>query len=120
MFVQFASELDHIDILHSARILKGIQAECPRVGIALDRTKHEQETQRQQQNNRSEQHERPRQHRRLAVNHNVSLFLTSQHLNNNLREIILAFFPTNSRSIHLCHHLLHLQMHQHIKLFRNR
>ena len=64
VLVQFASELDRIDILHSARNLKDLQAEWPRVGIAPDRTKNEQETHRQQRNNRSEQRERPRQHLR--------------------------------------------------------
>jgi hypothetical protein len=48
ILVEFASEFDRADILHSARKLKDLQAEWPHIGIAPDRTKLQLEQYRQQ------------------------------------------------------------------------
>ena len=54
----------------------------------------------QQRNNRSKQHERPLNIDALTVNHNVSLFFRSQHLNNSLIETILAL-PQQTIAAHI-------------------
>ncbi len=55
VLVEFASDFDQQSILQSARNLKDLQAEYPRVSIAPDRTKKQQELHRQQRAGRAAQ-----------------------------------------------------------------
>ena len=82
LLFQFASEFDRVDILQSAHKLKDMQAEWPRVGIAPDRTKQQQERYHQQRNLRKTTRQPTTQQtaRTVTEQHNAGSRKVEQHV----------------------------------------